>query len=263
MTILEKIITKKKNEVERCRATVPLHLLEQRESFRLPVISLRESLLRPGSSGIIAEFKRKSPSKGLINNRAEVSVITTGYVSAGASALSVLTDQEYFGGTLEDLVIARTLNKCPVLRKDFIIDEYQVVESKAAGADVVLLIASLLTAGQVLTLAGMAKKLGLEVILEVHETKDLHAVNQHIDIIGVNNRDLNTFRVDPGVSERLYPLIPEELTAIAESGISNRRVIDQLIKTGYRGFLIGEYFMSKEDPVAACKELIAGLESNE
>jgi indole-3-glycerol phosphate synthase len=263
MTVLRQIIETKKKEVERCRASVPVCVLEQSEFFPLASISLKEALLHPDSSGIIAEFKRRSPTKGLINNRVAIEAITTGYISAGAAALSVLTDSEYFGGSLEDLKITRRMNKCPVLRKDFIIDEYQLVESKAAGADVILLIASILTGRQVRKLAGIAKKLGMEVILEIHEAKDLYMVNHHIDIIGVNNRDLRTFMVDPDLSRKLYSLIPHEYPAIAESGINDKRIIRELKKTGYRGFLIGEYFMSKEDPAEACMKLIGRPEDKD
>lgn len=261
MTILDKILAAKKKEVDRCRYSVPVSMLEKSEYFRAAGKSLKGALLQKDSSGIIAEFKRKSPSKGLINNRVEVANITTGYVAAGAAALSVLTDWEHFGGTLEDLKLARQLNKCPLLRKDFIIDEYQLVESKATGADAVLLIATTLADKQLLRLAGMAKNLGLEVIIEVHTEKDLQTVNPYIDIIGVNNRDLETFRVDLNVSRILYPLIPEKFIKIVESGISNTLIINELRKTGYKGFLIGEHFMGAGDPVAACRELISGLKN--
>ena len=256
MTILEKIIDNKRSEVDALLKHSTMKDLEKSRFFTRKTISLKDYLVDPGRTGIIAEFKRKSPSKGVINLNADIAQVTKGYAQSGASALSVLTDKEFFGGSLNDLVIARENNTIPILRKEFIIDEYQVVESKAIGADAVLLIASVLSDKQVLELAKLSHSLGLEVILEIHSKSEIGSVNEHIDIIGVNNRDLETFVVDSTVSVDMAGIIPSRFLKISESGISSPAIIRSLKQAGYDGFLIGEKFMTNENPVTAFTDFI-------
>lgn len=248
--ILETIIARKKNEVAKQKQLQPLHILEKKEQYALPRISLKKYLLDPSKTGIIAEFKRKSPSKGWINANADPVVVTTAYMKHGASGLSVLTDEQFFGGSLDDLIKAR-INKIPILRKDFIIDEYQIAEAKAAGADVILLIAANLTPSQVNSLAATAKNLGLEVLLEIHNEEELEHICDDVDIVGVNNRNLKTFEVSIATSIKLSRLIPSGKIKISESGISNVEVIKELKAYGFKGFLIGENFMKMPDPANA------------
>ncbi len=260
MTILDKIIDTKKEEVavQKKKVTSEQHM--QYPLFSRTCNSLKNSLLNEGSSGIIAEFKQKSPSKGEINSGVKVEEITRGYVEAGVAGISVLTDFEYFGGTLADLLRARRTNpEIPILRKDFIIDPFQVVESKAHGADVILLIAACLEYDLAEEMAQKAKSLGMEVIMEVHDAEELEKVNPSIDIVGVNNRNLKTFHVDVRTSVKLYPLIPDRYLRISESGISHPETIRMLKKNGYRGFLIGENFMKTSAPAEACKRFISEL----
>lgn len=248
--ILETIIARKKNEVAKQKQLQPLHILEKKGQYALPGISLKKYLLDPSKTGIIAEFKRKSPSKGWINANADPVEVTTAYMKHGASGLSVLTDEQFFGGSLDDLIKAR-INKIPILRKDFIIDEYQIAEAKAAGADVILLIAANLTPSQVNSLAATAKNLGLEVLLEIHNEEELEHICDDVDIVGVNNRNLKTFEVSIATSIKLSSLIPSGKIKISESGISNVEVIKELKAYGFKGFLIGENFMKMPDPASA------------
>ncbi len=256
MTILERIITHKKKEVQRKKDRYPVKLLEESIYYDAPPVSMKEYLLRTDKSGIIAEFKRKSPSKGDINPYVSVEQVTIGYMQAGASGLSVLTDETFFGGKNEDLMEARKYNFCPILRKDFVIDEYQVFEARAIGADVVLLIAECLEKEQLKELAQRARSLGMEVLMEVHSREELAKVNEYIDIVGVNNRNLKDFSVSIATSINLSDAIPNELIKISESGISDPNAIVKLKKTGYQGFLIGEHFMASADPAKACREFI-------
>jgi len=251
MTILEKIIAFKRKEVEERKKLISISDLEKSIHFPDSNISLQHFLKDPSKTGIIAEFKRKSPSKGVINSLADVRHVTTGYAREGASGLSVLTDNKFFGGSIDDLLIARKSNSIPVLRKEFIIDEYQVVESKANGADVILLLASALENEEIVRFAGLAHSLGMETILEVHSISELDMNNEHIDIIGVNNRDLRTFSVDLNISVKIAEIIPVQFLKISESGISTPSTVSYLRQAGYDGFLIGEHFMKTEDPVAA------------
>jgi indole-3-glycerol phosphate synthase len=217
-------------------------------------------LLKNGSSGIIAEFKKKSPSKGDINSGADIIDITLNYTEAGVAGISVLTDDEFFGGSLEDLSAAREKNpETPILRKDFIIDEYQVLEAKAYGADLILLIAANLEEKLAEILAKKAKTLGMEVLMEVHNAKELKKVNDFVDIVGVNNRDLKTFKTDVETSVKLSGLIPHRYVKISESGIEDAETIQLLKNKGFKGFLIGETFMKTENPGEACKKLISEL----
>ena len=251
MTILEEIISGKKKEVAERKKHTSLRDLEKSMFFSGETLSLRQSLKDPAKTGIIAEFKRKSPSKGVINSLADVRYVTTGYASEGASGLSVLTDNKFFGGSIDDLMIARKFNSIPVLRKEFIIDEFQIIESKAYGADAVLLIGAALESKEVFRFAGLSHSLGMEVILEVHSMSELELMNEHIDIIGVNNRDLRTFSVDLNISVKIAEMIPGQFLKISESGISSPSTVRYLRQSGYDGFLIGEHFMKTEDPVSA------------
>ncbi len=260
MNILDTIVANKKVEVAAAKAQVSIAQLEAAEHFGRETYSFREFLLAPERTGIIAEFKRKSPSKGIINDRVSVKDVTTAYAEAGASALSVLTDEQFFMGYQADLLEARAHNQIPVLRKDFMIDEYQLFEAKAWGADVILLIAAILTPEEIDALALRAKSLGLNVLLEVHNLEELkRSINPNVDAIGVNNRNLADFSVSVETSFELAEHIPAEFLKISESAISHTKVIKQLKEAGFNGFLIGENFMREEDPSAAIKEFVKGL----
>jgi indole-3-glycerol phosphate synthase len=259
MSILNKIITHKQKEVQLRRELYPIPLLERSIYFHSPLVSMRTYLLRPDKSGIIAEFKRQSPSRGAINPYASVEEVSIGYMQAGASALSVLTDAHFFGGSNEDLTEARNFNFCPILRKDFIIDEYQVLEARSIGADTILLIAECLDEKQVRKLAKLAKSLGLEVLMEVHSLRQLSKVNEYIDMVGVNNRNLEDFSVSLKTSLDLIDAIPEEMVAVSESGIKKPADIALLREAGYQGFLIGQQFMEAPDPAKACRLFIQQL----
>lgn len=260
MNILQKIIAHKRQWIDQRKSLYPVALLEQSIYFQNAVVSLREYLLRPDKSGIIAEFKRKSPSKGMINPYAQVEEVSIGYMQAGASALSILTDQTFFGGQNEDLQIARKFNFCPILRKDFIIDPYQIFEARALGADAILLIAEVLSAEKVHSLASLARSLGLEVLLEIHSAQQLPKICPEVTIVGVNNRNLEDFSVHIDTSLALFEQIPSSFTRISESGISSPEAILQLRQVGFEGFLIGEHFMNASDPAKACRQFIQEVE---
>jgi indole-3-glycerol phosphate synthase len=259
--ILDKIMADKKLEVQERKQTVPVEKLEASPHFSRPTHSLRDQLARSTAGGIIAEFKRKSPSRGMINESADPVEIAGGYIRAGACGLSVLTDNKYFAGSREDLIRVREAHRAPVLRKDFMIDEYQVLEARAWGADVILLIASVMGKRQVRDLSALARSLGLEVLLEVHQASELDVLNGTIDMVGVNNRDLKKMVTDVNTSMALAERIPADFLKISESGISDPGTIIMLREHGYQGFLIGEYFMQSSDPADACRKLINGIQS--
>jgi len=260
MTILDKIIEAKKEEITHQKQLVDIEVLQDIPDFFRDCNSLKENLLKPGSSGIIAEFKQRSPSKGDINLTAKVEDVTKAYAKAGAAGLSVLTEKNFFGGSQANLVKAREINpNIPILRKDFMIDPYQLVEAKAYGADVILLIAACLSKELALELAGDAKELGLEVLMEIHNAEELEIVNDFVDIVGVNNRNLKTFDVSIETSVELSKLIPEKFVKISESGLAGVKEIHYLRENGFKGFLIGETFMKTQDPGKACREFIAKL----
>ncbi|MGG6231082.1 indole-3-glycerol phosphate synthase TrpC [Tenacibaculum sp. SDUM215027] len=258
MTILDKIIAFKKQEVAKIKAEVAVKKLVKSPNFKRQPISLKKSLLEPYSTGIIAEFKRQSPSKGVINDKATITEVTNGYLDANVAAQSILTDTSFFGGTMADLMEARNINQIkPILRKDFIIDGFQIVEAKAIGADVVLLIAACLTAEQLKNYGQLATDLGLEVLYEIHTQEDLDKIGDLDNkIIGINNRNLKTFEVDLEHSIKLASQIPDTVVKVSESGISDPRIITGLKEYGFQGFLIGENFMKTETPGEACKEFI-------
>lgn len=260
MTILDKIVAHKKIEVEQAKAQTSYKMLESAEFFNRQPLSFKDFLLDANRTGIIAEFKRRSPSKGIINDKVSVEDVTTAYNAAGASALSVLTDTEFFMGEKADLIAARQVNQIPILRKDFMIDEYQLLEAKAWGADIILLIAAILTPAQIDRLASRAKDLGLNVLLEVHNLEELQrSINPNLDAIGVNNRNLADFTVSVETSYQLAEHIPAEFLKISESAISNPETIKQLKTAGFNGFLIGENFMKQEDPGEAIREFVKEL----
>jgi len=261
MHILEKIVYHKKEEVKNRKDLFPKALLEKSIFFNTDTVSMKKYLNRTDRTGVIAEFKRKSPSKGVINGFADVEKVSIGYMQAGASALSVLTDEHYFGGKNEDLRLARKFNYCPVLRKDFIIDEYQILEARSIGADAILLIAECLSKTEVKQFAKLAKELKMEVLFEIHSMEQLDKLNEYIDLVGVNNRDLTDFKVDINTSLELGRAIPNEFTKISESGISDAEKVILLKEEGYRGFLIGEHFMKSSNPPKRCLEFIREIEN--
>lgn len=253
MNILETIIAHKRREVEQRKKEVSLADLTHGPFYKAETYSLKEALLDKTGTGIIAEFKRKSPSKGTINDKASVEEVSQGYATNGASGISILTDEEFFGGTLADLQKAAIINKIPLLCKDFMIDEYQLHEAKGHGASVILLIAACLSIEEVKSLATAAKNLDLEVLLEIHNEQELEHICDEVDLVGVNNRNLKTFEVSLEQSAHLSKLIPSEKVKISESGINSVEDILYLADFGYKGFLIGENFMKQENPAEAFK----------
>ena len=261
MNILDKIIAQKRIEVEQRKKEISIADLERGPFYRNETYSLKQSLLDETKTGIIEEFKRKSPSKGIINADASVEEVTSGYATNGASGVSVLTDETFFGGSLADLQKAAIINKIALLRKDFMIDEYQLHEAKAYGASVILLIAACLSKEEVKTLAKAAKNLGLEVLLEVHNEEELAHICDDVDLVGVNNRNLKTFEVSLEQSVQLSELIPSDKIKISESGIHKVKDIQYLKTYGYKGFLIGENFMKQSDPAEAFKLFVDELKA--
>ena len=259
MNILDKIILDKKREVILKKSIIPVSQLENSVFFERQTISLSQKL-KASSTGIIAEHKRRSPSKSVINHNFTVEEVVKGYENAGACGISVLTDGKYFGGSLDDLLLARASVNIPLLRKEFIVDEYQILEAKAFGADLILLIAAVLTREEIKSLSEFAKKLGLEVLLEVHNQEELEkSIMPTLDMIGVNNRNLKTFEVSLDFSKQLAGQIPNDFVKVSESGISSIEAIAELRPYGYNGFLIGENFMKTDDAGQAAKEFINKL----
>lgn len=260
MNILETIVAQKKKEVEEKKATTSIDALMKNVSGNS--YSLKDSLNASRSAGIIAEFKRKSPSKGWIHEHINVTEVVPAYELNGAAAASILTDKNFFGGDLEDLKSARHQTKVPLLRKDFMIDEYQLYEAKSFGADVILLIAACLSKQQTKELAKKARELQLEVLLEIHSEKELDYVCDEVDVIGINNRNLETFKTDVQTSVELIKKIHFDKPLISESGIDNIETILQLRDLGFKGFLIGEYFMKQENPAIAFADFMNQLKAN-
>jgi len=259
MNILDKIILDKKREVILKKSIIPISQLENSVFFERQTISLSQKL-KASSTGIIAEHKRRSPSKSVINHNFTVEEVVKGYENAGACGISVLTDGKYFGGSLDDLLLARASVNIPLLRKEFIVDEYQILEAKAFGADLILLIAAVLTREEIKSLSEFAKKLGLEVLLEVHNQEELEkSIMPTLDMIGVNNRNLKTFEVSLDFSKQLAAQIPNDFVKVSESGISSIEAIAELRPYGYNGFLIGENFMKTDNAGQAATEFISKL----
>lgn len=259
MNILDQIVAQKRREVAENKELYPVKLLEKSTFFQAAPVSLKKYILRQDLHGIIAEFKRRSPSKGMINEFASPEKICLGYMQAGASALSVLTDAVFFGGSKNDLIIARKNNYCPVLRKDFIIDEYQVVESRSIGADAILLIADILTPGKLKTLFDLAISLGLEVLFEVHDRSGIEKLPDGTKIVGVNSRNLRDFSVSTDHAVSMASFLPATVVKVAESGIDSASVYETLRDAGYCGFLIGERFMREASPEKACRQFVSTL----
>ncbi|AWH72967.1 indole-3-glycerol phosphate synthase TrpC [Dokdonia sp. Dokd-P16] len=247
MTILDKITADKIKEVALRKSLIPVSQLEQSVLFERDIISLAKAV-RDGS-GIIAEHKRRSPSKSVINNGLNVQDVARGYEQAGVSGMSVLTDMKYFGGSLDDLIIARASTSFPLLRKEFIVDEYQILEAKAYGADAILLIAATLSRKQIEQFSTFAKSLGLDVLCESHNEEELQkSIMPSVDMLGINNRNLKTFEVSLETSKELIKQIPDNFIKISESGISSVEAIKELKPHGFHGFLIGENFMKTDNP---------------
>lgn len=259
MNILDHIVADKRREVDLKKALIPISQLEHSILFGRDTMSLSKQL-KTSSTGIIAEHKRRSPSKSIINQNLNVFDVAKGYEEAGVCGMSVLTDGKYFGGSLDDLVMARANCQLPLLRKEFIIDDYQILEAKAYGADVILLIAAILTRSDIKQFSELAKSLGLEVLLEVHNEVELHkSIMPSLDMIGVNNRNLKTFEVSLDISKELSSLIPNNFIKVSESGISSVKAIKELQPFGYKGFLIGENFMKTDNAGDSAKQFIKAL----
>lgn len=258
-TILEDIIKYKKQEVAEQKKMVSVNTLLLQTRHR-PHFSLKENLLKENSSGIIAEFKRRSPSKDWINKNANPKEIVPAYENAGAAGLSILTDTRFFGGSMQDLLVASSLVQTPILRKEFIVDEYQVIEAAKNGADAILLIAACLTPQEVLHFAQVAKDQQLEVLLEIHNQQELRHITEDVDLVGVNNRNLHTFKTSLVTSAELSPMIPDRCVKISESGIASALDIAYLQHFGFRGFLIGESFMKTNNPGQALQQFIKEMQ---
>jgi len=259
MSILDKIIKDKHKEVALKKGLIPVSQLERSVLFERSTFSLTKRL-KKSNSGIIAEHKRRSPSKSTINQSLNVFDVAKGYEDAGVCGMSILTDGKYFGGSLDDLVIARSSCNLPLLRKEFIIDEYQLLEAKAYGADVILLIAAVLKRNEIKKFSGFANSIGLEVLLEVHNEEELEkSIMSSIDMLGVNNRNLKTFEVSLEMSKVLADKIPVDFVKVSESGISSVDAIKELQPYGYKGFLIGENFMKTDNPDESAREFIKEL----
>src|SRR5690554_3651703 len=261
MNILDKIVARKREEVAAAQAQTPLKLLQYYRHYDQKVPSFKAALLAQGATGIIAEFKRRSPSKGAIHAGAQVADIVPAYQKAGASALSILTDRDFFGGSDEDLAQGRDLSQLPIIRKEFIIDSYQIYEAKAMGASAILLIGAILTKAETLSFAKLANELGMEVLFEIHAEQEMEQLNDYIQLVGINNRNLKTFEVDLEQSMRLAAQLPSSIVPIAESGISSPNDYLTLKAAGFKGFLMGEYFMKNENPGTACIEFVKTIRS--
>lgn len=262
-TILEKIVANKRKEIEQFKPKSSIDRFEKEGFFwNFTNRSLKQNLLNEGSTGIIAEFKRKSPSKGWFKTKElEAEPVVVPYSKLGAAGISVLTDTDFFGGDLDDLIQTKIITDVPVLRKDFMIDRWQIAEAKAFGADVILLIAACLSPKEVKDMAAYAKSIGLEVLLEIHNEEELEHICDEVDMVGVNNRNLKTFEVNINISLELIKKLPVDKPAVAESGISNVETIVTLRQAGFKGFLIGETFMKQPDPAKAFADFVQMLQA--
>jgi len=261
MNILDKIVKDKRVEIDLRKNLIPIKQLENSVLYERATISLTKNL-RHSDTGIIAEHKRRSPSKSIINNSLNVNDVAKGYENGRVCGMSVLTDGKYFGGSLDDLIFARASCNIPLLRKEFIIDEYQIIEAKSYGADLILLIAAILTRDEIKQFSELAKSLQLDVLLEVHNEAELHkSIMPSLDMLGVNNRNLKTFEVSLETSKTLSKMIPNEFVKVSESGISSIEAIKELRPYGYQGFLIGENFMKTENPGESATHFIKDLQS--
>ena len=261
MNILERIVLDKRKEVALKKDVISVKQLEKSSLFNTSTYSLANAL-QNSNSGIIAEHKRRSPSKSVINHNLNVLDVTIGYENAGVCGMSVLTDKKYFGGSIDDLLIARSNCSLPILRKEFIIDEYQILEAKSIGSDAILLIASILNRNEIKQFSALAKSLNLDVLLEVHNAEEIRkSIMPTIDLLGVNNRNLKTFDTNIAASKTLSHLIPDDFVKVSESGISSVDAIKELQSFGYKGYLIGESFMKTDNPGISASEFIKALEA--
>ena len=261
MKILDKIVRDKKLEVDKLSSNSSIKELESSSLFSRQCISLKDSILK-SSGGIICEFKRRSPSNNDINYKSNISEVVKGYQKAGAAGLSILTDKQYFDGDIQDILEIRDISSIPILRKEFIISEYQIIEAKSIGSDAILLIASILSKEEIKNYSSLAKDIGLEVLFEIHNAEELEKMSgDNIDIIGVNNRNLDTLEIDLQNSVNLYSKIPNSFVKISESGISKVESILKLREVGYQGFLIGENFMKTDDPFESAYNFIKEVEN--
>jgi len=259
-TILDQIVTNRRKEVDLQKQKIPLLELQAGIDLSIPRNSLSNRILSKGSSGIIAEFKRKSPFKGIINDKVLPEIVTKGYSEAGVSGISVLTESTYFGGSTSDFQAARTVNPLtPMLRKDFMVDEYQLFESRVMEADVILLIAAVLEKSEISRFTSIAHDLGMEVLLELHDESEILKIDNKVDMIGINNRNLKDFKVDLDRSLQLLDKLPAHAIKISESGLGDPETVDYLRSNGFQGFLMGENFMKTEDPALACVDFISKL----
>jgi indole-3-glycerol phosphate synthase len=259
--ILAKIVDHKKIEVAERKTQISIAQLEAMPLYHQGIHSLKLNLLNSDLTGIIAEFKRQSPSKGVINATASVVDVAAAYTQFGAAGISVLTDKIFFGGSIDDLSIA-VKSPIPVLRKEFIIDEFQLIEAKAYGASVILLIAACLTPDKTHALAKFAKSLGLEVLLEIHDATELGHISEAVDFVGINNRSLKSFEVNIEHSLELKHQLPKGILSIAESGIYSVETFTLLKKEGFDGFLMGEYFMKQANPAAAFEAFVKSIKTD-
>ena len=261
MKILDKIVRDKKLEVDKLSSNSSIKELESSSLFSRQCISLKDSILK-STGGIICEFKRRSPSNNNINYKSNISEVVKGYQKAGAAGLSILTDKQYFDGDIQDILEIRDISSIPILRKEFIISEYQIIEAKSIGSDAILLIASILSKEEIKNYSSLAKDIGLEVLFEIHNAEELEKMSgDNIDIIGVNNRNLDTLEIDLQNSVNLYSKIPNSYVKISESGISKVESILKLREVGYQGFLIGENFMKTDDPFESANNFIKEVEN--
>ena len=261
MKILDKIVEDKKIEINKLLSNSSISKLENSHLFSRKCISLKESI-KNNNSGIICEFKRRSPSNQNINYISSLSDVVSGYEEAGAAGLSILTNKKYFDGDTQDIIDIRDISNLPILRKEFIISEYQVIEAKSIGSDAILLIASILSEEEIIGYSSLAKSIGLEVLLEIHSEDELYKISgDDIDIVGVNNRNLDTLEIDLNNSIELYGKIPSKFIKISESGISEVESILKLKEVGYNGFLIGEKFMKTSNPMESAYDFIKKIEN--
>ncbi len=261
MTILEEIIAYKRKFVNERKELVSIQQLETSEYFHKPTRSLKKAIEEKRGKAIIAEYKRRSPSKGIINNKSDVVTVVRGYEKAGAAGISILTDEAYFGGSDNDLYRSRSFCSIPILRKDFIVDEYQIIEARSIGADVILLIASCLSENELKRLFEYASSFQLEVLFEIHNADEISKLPPDAQLIGVNNRNLNNFVVNIDHSNELAYMLPKGCIKIVESGIDSPDTVKLLANNGFDAFLIGENFMKNPFPEQSCRSFIQMLES--
>jgi indole-3-glycerol phosphate synthase len=262
MSILHQIVEDQKLLVQARRKIKSIDQLIEDPFFSRKNFSLRNSIDKNNISAIIAEFKRKSPSKPNININADITSVPLGYEKGGASAISILTNEKYFMGNDDDIRLQRDKIGIPILRKEFIIDEYQIYEAKAMGADLILLIAEALSKSEAIALTKKAKELNLEVLMELHEKEEIKKLNDYIDFVGVNNRNLKNFVTTIQTSIDIYDQLPSDMIKVSESGIHSYKEVVELYNVGYKAFLIGENFMKNSNPGESCAAFIDEIKTH-